>query len=227
MALNSPHERTAQKLRTRHAIVTAAAELLGEAESPTVTQIAAAAEVSRRTIYLHFPSIEHLLLEAALQSTTQESVDAALDDLGDEPDVEHRVDVLTRAVQELFFATEKEGRTLLRLTVDAPREGPADQPVRGARRIEWIERAVEPLRFRLEPTQFERLVTALAMVVGWEALIVARDIRALQLPEAEETSAWAARALVRAALEQSSIARPAIPLPPRAARNPSGHPQDI
>jgi hypothetical protein len=39
------------------------------------------------------------------------------------------------------------------------------------------------------------------MVIGWEALIVARDVRGLSQKEAEDISAWAARALVRAALE--------------------------
>jgi hypothetical protein len=37
-------------------------------------------------------------------------------------------------------------------------------------------------------------------VIGWESLIVARDIRGLSVREAEEVSAWAARALVAASV---------------------------
>ena len=47
--------------------------------------------------------------------------------------------------------------------------GSAGQPKRGYRRINWIERAIEPLRDNLDDSGFERLVSALAMVIGWEA----------------------------------------------------------
>jgi hypothetical protein len=72
--------------------------------------------------------------------------------------------------------------------------------------VEWIERALAPARGRLGKRRFERLVSALAMVIGWEALIVARDVRGLSQKEAEDASAWAARALVHAALEATELA---------------------
>jgi len=115
---------------------------------------------------------------------------------------------MARAVQKNFASTEQQGRTLLRLTVDAgPRERSSDQPLRGYRRIEWIERALAPSRDKLDKKRFERLVSALAMVVGWESLIVARDIRALSLREAEEVSVWAARTLVKATLDEADSSR--------------------
>jgi AcrR family transcriptional regulator len=201
--------RAAQRRRTRRAIVAAAAELLARGGTPSVAEVAAAAEVSRRTVYMYFPTLEQLLVDASLLSITHESVDAALDAVEDETDVELRVETMVRAVQRLFVSTERQGRTLLRLTVDDGRDDrPADQPLRGYRRVEWIERALAPLRGRLDAPSFERLVSALAMVVGWESLIVARDIRALGLEEAEDVTAWAARTLVRASLEEAGLATP-------------------
>lgn len=195
--------RIAQKRRTRKAIVAAAAELLAKGRTPSVTEVAEAADVSRRTVYMYFPTTEQLLIDAALLSMSRDTVEAALDSVSDETEVERRVEILTRAVQADFANTEQQGRTLLRLTVDADRgDRPANEPVRGYRRVEWIERALAPLRERIAPARFERLVSALAMVIGWESLIVARDIRALSLGEAEEVSAWAARALVRATLDE-------------------------
>lgn len=195
------HGRIAQKRRTRKAIVAAAAELLAKGETPSVDDVARAADMSRRTIYMYFPTIEQLLIDAALLSLTRDTVEKALDSVSESSDVERRVEVMTRAVQRNFASTEQQGRTLLRLTVDAgPRERAADQPVRGYRRIEWIETALEPLRAKLDAKKFERLVSALAMVIGWESLIVARDIRALSLDDAEEVCAWAARTLVKATL---------------------------
>ena len=199
------HGRVAQKRRTRKAIIAAAAELLAQGKAPSLSDVAAAADVSRRTVYMYFPTIDQLLIDAALGSLTRNTVEAALDSVKESDDVEHRVDVMTRAVQRDFAATEQQGRTLLRLTVDSPSSARSpDQPLRGYRRIEWIERALAPLHGKVNSARFERLVSALAMVIGWESLIVARDIRALSLEEAEQVSAWAARALVNATIAEAA-----------------------
>jgi AcrR family transcriptional regulator len=196
--------RVEQKRRTRKAIVAAAAELLAQGKTPSLTDVAEAADVSRRTVYMYFPTIDQLLIDAALGSMTRNTIDVALESLGDTDDVERRVDLMTRAVQKDFASTEQQGRTLLRLTVEGAGSAlPTDQPLRGYRRIEWIERALQPVRGKVDAKWFERLVSALAMVIGWESLIVARDIRALSLEEAEEVSAWAARALVKATLAEA------------------------
>jgi hypothetical protein len=92
------------------------------------------------------------------------------------------------------------GRSLIRLTVDTPAEN-TGQPKRGYRRIDWIETAIAPLRSSLDDAGFERLVSALAMVIGWEALIVLQDLRGLTPDEQTEVSTWAAHALIRAALQ--------------------------
>jgi hypothetical protein len=67
--------------------------------------------------------------------------------------------------------------------------------------VEWIESALSPWRERLGPARSRRLVAALAMVVGWEALIVQRDVCGLTASEGEELSVWAARALLNATLQ--------------------------
>jgi hypothetical protein len=64
-----------------------------------------------------------------------------------------------------------------------------------------MERAREPLRRQLDPAALERLVSALAMVVGWEALIVLHGLRGLSTEDQAETSLGPARALIRAALD--------------------------
>ena len=72
------------------------------------------------------------------------------------------------------------------------------------RRIAWIEAALAPVRDQLDPARFERLVHALAVVMGWEALIVERDICGLDAAGAEELSVWAARALLEAVLREEA-----------------------
>ncbi|TIQ33353.1 MAG: TetR/AcrR family transcriptional regulator [Mesorhizobium sp.] len=194
----NPHLRTAQKRRTRKAIVDAAIALLARGETPTVNDVAAAADVSRRTVYLYFPSFDQLLLDATVGALSQASVDRAIEQASD--DGEARVEHLVRALHHVSPEVERLGRSLIRLTVDG---APAEEgvPRRGYRRIEWIESALAPLRDGMAPDRWNQLVRALAMVIGWEALIVQRDVCGLSAAEGEALSVWAANALVRAALE--------------------------
>ena len=190
-----------QRRRTRATIVAAAAELLQAGRTPSVADVAQVAEVSRRTVYLYFPTIEQLLLDATLGLLSQSAVDKAIEAADTGGDVTERVAAMIRALSSMSTETIALGRSLIRLTV-AP-TGAEDQasPRRGYRRVAWIERALEPLRPQLDEAAFERLVSALAMVVGWEALIVLQDLRGLTSDEQAETSLWAARALIRAALD--------------------------
>jgi AcrR family transcriptional regulator len=202
--------RTGQRRRTRDAILAAAASLLAAGHTPSVGEVADAAEVSRRTVYMYFPTLEQLLIDATLGTVSRETVDAAIDAADDDDDVQARVERMARAVQRLSAATEQQGRTLMRLTAITTENPDARvHPPRGYRRVQWIERALAPLRPRLDAPHFERLVTSLSMVLGWEALIVQRDIRGLSLAEAEDASAWASRALVAAAIAEIGESKPA------------------
>jgi AcrR family transcriptional regulator len=197
--------RPGQRRRTRAAIVAATMELVREGAEPSIGEIADAAEVSRRTVYQHFASLDQLLIDAHLGLLSHAAVDDAIEaaDSGDpEADALARVDRLVQALGGLAGETLPLGRRLIRLTVTAPHDGPG--PKRGYRRVAWIERAVAPLRDQLDDAAYERLVSGLAMVLGWEALIVLADLRDLEASEQTETSAWAARTLIRAALEESS-----------------------
>jgi AcrR family transcriptional regulator len=190
-----------QRRRTRSAIVNAAAELLRSGKAtPGVNEIAEAADVSRRTVYQYFPTVEQLLLDAMLGLLSQAAVDSAIGQADPGGDVLDRVSAMIRALVSLSSQTMPLGRSLIRLTVDTPAEN-AGQPKRGYRRIDWIETAIAPLRGSLDDAGFERLVSALAMVIGWEALIVLQDLRGLTPDEQTEISTWAAHALIRAALQ--------------------------
>lgn len=196
--------RPRQRRRTRRAIVEAAARLLAEGRTPSVAEVAEVADVSRRTVYLYFPTVEHLLADAALEAS-RAHVEPELNASGDPAE---RVDALVRAVQRGFAETEQLGRTVIRATVGAATTSTPDKPRRGYRRVEWIERAMEPLRGSLAPERFERLVSALTLVIGWEAMIVLQDIRGLDARQAEDTCAWAARGLLEAAVRRTAETPP-------------------
>ena len=144
------------------------------------------------------------MIDATVGALSERPVQQALDDAsaGDGP--ETRVERFVRALHHVTPEVERLGRSLVRLTVDAPRSDAKGMPRRGYRRIEWIESALAPWRNQLRPAKWQRLVCALAMVVGWEALIAQRDVCGLSAAEGEELSVWVARAIVRAALSEET-----------------------
>ena len=190
--------RVAQRNRTRKAIVEAAIRLMAAGRTPSIADVALAAQVSRRTIYMYFPTLEQLLLDATLGALSAEAIDPVVEDSGS-GDAATRIEQLSRAVNRLSGSTMHLGRALIRLTVEAhePRDG---VPRRGYRRVEWIERTLGPVRGKLTRKEFERLVSALSVLMGWEALVVLRDVRGVDQKEAEDILAVAARAVVEAAL---------------------------
>src|SRR5436305_13596357 len=68
-----------QRRRTRAAIVNATAELLRSGRTtPGVSEIAEAADVSRRTVYQYFPTVDQPLHAATLGLLSQPAVDNAI-----------------------------------------------------------------------------------------------------------------------------------------------------
>jgi AcrR family transcriptional regulator len=201
-------ERVQQKGRTRGALLAAAVQLVTSGGQPTVAEVADAASVSRRTAYRYFPTQEQMLVEAALEGVRgimSQAIEGGNGERPDVEDVEARLDRAVKALQQSAVANEQLLRTMIRLTVSAPPDSAAgDPPVRkrGYRRIEWIALALAPVKKKLGKRRYERLVSALAMCVGIEALIVLRDLRGLRESEAEEVSRWAARTLLRESLEE-------------------------
>jgi AcrR family transcriptional regulator len=202
-------ERVKQKGRTRGALLAAAVRLVTAGGQPSVAEVADAAAVSRRTAYRYFPTQEQMLVEAALEGVRGIMSQALAG--GDAPrvdvaDVAARLDRAVHALQRSAADNEQLLRTMIRLTVSQPSGASSARPQtpkRGYRRIEWIALALAPVKKKLGPRRYERLVSALAMCVGIEALIVLRDLRGLPADEAEDVSRWAARTLLHAALAET------------------------
>ena len=131
------------------AIVAATRQLVSEGKTPSIDDIAEAADVSRRTIYLYFPTLDQLVLDASVALLSEATVDAALDTerFGDDPVA--RVDALVSAFVRPRDDALPLGRKIIRLTVDAPRA------VDGARRRLSAHR-VDRARGRTAPTAAHR-----------------------------------------------------------------------
>lgn len=188
--------RANQKSRTRRDLLRAAARLMKAGRSPTLEEVAEEAMVSRATAYRYFPGLEALLVEAALDVEAPDP-DALF--AGDaETDPAARVRRVDEALDALIRAHEPALRTML---VHSLQRGPdgGDVPARQNRRTPLLEAALAPARGALDPAALERLVPALAMIVGTEGHVVLKDVLRLPEPEARAVKDWAIAALVQAA----------------------------
>lgn len=190
--------REQQKSRTRRDLVAAALDLLADGRTPTVSEVADAAEVSRRTAYRYFPSADQLMTEALLEGMRSD-VERDIDGGSPNDGVAAGVDRLVNALHDLTVNNEHLLRQMIRFTIDRDQIEPGVPP-RPSRRLEYVEQALEPLRNQLAPGEYERLVHAMAVVIGIEARIVLRDICGLDDAQILETERWAAHALLAAAL---------------------------
>jgi AcrR family transcriptional regulator len=204
----SQRERVNQKRRTRAALVQAAQHLLDQGRTPTIADVAEEALVSRATAYRYFPTHEHLLLDAVLERSIDE-IDRQVAETARSPDVAPRVDGLVCAIQQEIAANEAGFRRLLQLSIaQAASERPNVASIRGERRLQWIEQALEPIAAEIDPDSLRRLTSALALCVGAEAFVVLRDLCGLEPDEADETLRWAASALVNAARSDARRHKP-------------------
>jgi AcrR family transcriptional regulator len=192
-----------QKQRTRDAIVAAARELLASGVTPTVTEAAEAARVSRTTAYRYFPTQDALLMEIAMNADVVE-----IEALVASPNDPDRARGRALDVLELFNAhvagAEAQYRTALRLYLDqwlsAAAAGEETPIVRAGRRRRWFEQSLEPLRPVTDETSWEQTVAALCLLCGPEARTVLRDVCRLDENTARDVVRFAADAVLDAGL---------------------------
>lgn len=190
-----------QKRRTRAAIVAAARELLAEGTTPTVAQAATAAEVSRTTAYRYFPTQESLLVEVAMNADVGDIEELAASEVTAEQAAERAVTILERFNHHVADA-EVQYRTALRLYLDqwlrAAEAGEEAPEVREGRRRRWFEQSLDPLRDTVPEEAWRRVVTALCVLSGPEALTVLRDVCHVDDAVGRDALRWAAETLVAA-----------------------------
>jgi AcrR family transcriptional regulator len=206
MSAGEEQGRFRQRAHTRALLVRAASELIQSGEIPSVTAVAEAAQVSRRTAYRYFPSQEQLLAEAAIASARPLVSNTEFPE-----DLTARIQLLVQTVQRFVYGNQGALRTVVRLTADhipgRNVDGGADfAPVR-SNRIQWITTALAPARKQLGGKHFERLVSALSLCIGIESVMVLTNLRGLSPKEVTRVSVWAAESLVAGALQQAAQRR--------------------
>jgi AcrR family transcriptional regulator len=202
--VETPTSERGPRARTRKLMLRSAIQLMQSGITPSVTEVAEAAEVSRATAYRYFPS------QAALvQAVVDEALGPILEWKSDDPDPRARIgDLIARALPRIdeFEATF---RAALKLSLDqwAQRQagtlGSEPRFTRG-HRVDLLRHVTAPLEGKIAPAIRQRLAQALSLVFGVEVLIVLKDIWGLSLDQAREVAEWAGTALVEAAIREGS-----------------------
>jgi len=191
------HGRTAQKQRTRAALVAAARQLMTDGETPTVEATADAASISRTTAYRYFAN-QRALLVAAFPETDMSSLLPP-----DAPSgAQERIRIAVARFLKTVADTEAQQRTMLRLSL-ADDGATRDLPLRKGRAITWFTDALEPARPRLGDDGIQRLVLSLRSALGIEAFVWLVDVAGLSRRQAIAQMQWTAEMVITAALPDS------------------------
>jgi AcrR family transcriptional regulator len=189
--------RANQKLRTRNAIVAAAAELSRTGREVTMSEVAKAALVSEATAYRYFPDLASLLQEAITGQLP--ASDEALEPLADSGDPVERIAAATEFLLRHVLSRQGVVRALIAATIARPGQAQA----RPGLRFGLIDSALAPLNDTLaatDPAALAQLKRDLAVVVSAEALFTLTDARGLDPEEAIASIIHTATTLTRAAL---------------------------
>lgn len=197
----SERGRVNQKLRTRQALVEAAQQLVAEGAAPTLAEVAERALVSKTTAYRYFASADALIAEVFFDRDFP-TVDSVLGHVGDDPT--ERSLAVEAAVNDTMLTHEHAMRLIIRNAIDTMLSSGDEAPPRLGRRQQLIAAALRPLEGALDPEVLWRLRNALALVIGPEAVIAARDVCGLSPDETRAVTRWATEAIVARALADAA-----------------------
>jgi AcrR family transcriptional regulator len=181
-----------------------AVALMQAGHTPSVSDVAEAAEVSRATAYRYFPSqaaLVHAVVDAGLGPILQWTSDST--------DAEARVRDLLALSMPRIAEFEATFRAALKLKLDQwarDRAGTlGNEPLfeRG-HRVAVLQAAIAPLRETLGEEKFQRLAQALSLSYGLEVLLVLQDMWGLEFEAAQDVAQWTAGVLVRAAVADAA-----------------------
>ena len=197
MAVESVAGRANQKLRTRNAIVQAAAELSRTGREVTMPEVARTALVSEATAYRYFPDIASLLQEAIAGQLP--GPEEALASVVGSVDPVARIAAVTEFLLRHVLSRQGAVRALIAATITRPEQAHA----RPGLRFGMIAGALAPLENTVgvtNPAALAQLKRDLAVVVSAEALFSLTDLHGLDPEEAITSIVHTATTLTRAAL---------------------------
>jgi AcrR family transcriptional regulator len=176
-----------------------AVALVRRGRIPSVAEVAQSAEVSRATAYRYFPSRSKLV-----SAVIAEALAPVRRAVPQEGDAKRRLHELLDRTYSRFHEYEPHMRAALQLALEHQSLEAAglleEEPFRRGQRTEILATTIAPLKSKLKPAAYQRLLKALAVVYGIEPMVILKDICGASDRETEAVVRWMMDALVDAAL---------------------------
>ena len=185
--------RVNQKIKTRTRILQAAKQLMAKNEKISLEDIAREAKVSRATIYRYFSNIDLLCTETSLDIHHVSP-----------PDLLEEVKELTLEqrilfVQNYYNQLAQDHELLFRRYLSSVLTASVDskQKLRGARRAETMNLILDSVGSGLSKTNRKHLKNISTVLMGLDALIVAKDVCGLSNQETHNTLEWGMKMILK------------------------------
>lgn len=207
----------------RKMLLTTAMEMMARGITPSIAELAEAADVSRATAYRYFATQGELV-----SAIVGESLGPVLDWQSDAPTAAERIDALFCTTYPRLEQYEVPLRAAIQLSLQQISQQRAsgsatERPFVRGFRIERLRSAAQPLQGKLDEAQFDRVVQALSLLYGTEVFLVLKDIWRLELDQILEVVRWTAGAVLQRAEREMPVepkaSMPAVrrPVPVRKA----------
>src|SRR5262245_50017431 len=188
--------------RVFRALLDEAVAMVRRGRIPSVAEVAKSAGVSRATAYRYFPSRSKLV--SAVIAEALGPVRRAVPQQGD---AKQRLHELLDRTYDRFREYEPHMRAGLQLALEHQSLEAAglleEEPFRRGQRTQILDTTIAPLKQKLTPRAYKRLVQALAVVYGIEPMVILKDICKAGDRETEAVVRWMMDALIDAALRES------------------------
>src|SRR5687767_2272015 len=180
-----------------------AVHLVRRGRIPSVAEVAQSAGVSRATAYRYFPSRSKLV-----SAVIAEALGPVRRAVPQEGDAKARLHELLDRTYSRFAEYEPHMRAALQLALEHQSLEAAglleEEPFRRGQRTEILATTLQPLKAKLKPAAYQRLLKALAVVYGIEPMVILKDICGASDRETEAVVRWMMDALVDAALRNKA-----------------------
>jgi AcrR family transcriptional regulator len=187
--------------RTFRRLLAEAVTLVRRGRIPSVAEVAQSADVSRATAYRYFPSRSKLV-----SAVIAEALGPVRRAVPQQRDAKQRLHELLDRTYSRFKEYEPHMRAALQLALEHQSLEAAglleEEPFKRGQRIEILAATASPLKSKLKPRTYQRLLKALAVVYGIEPMIILKDICGASDRETEAVVRWMMDALIDAALRE-------------------------
>lgn len=184
-----------QKKRTRAELLKTAQKMIGDGVSFSVADVADASGISRATAYRYFSKPDDILREAALDAVAEQV--QLSEEVSNNGTVEQRLDEMVGRIFRMVAENESVFRAFLAAAATN------DQIPRTGRRLPWLSEALQPIEEKLSKPAYENLLAGLSLLTGIEAIIVLRDVCAMDIDRGEKIVRWSAQAMLAKALVEA------------------------